>query len=70
MSKTGSQVFSLPQESGPIWSLAWSPDGERLAVGLSDGGLEIWNVARIQAELAGIGLVWRADARPPQEQER
>jgi WD40 repeat protein len=66
MSKTGSQVFSLPQESGPIWSLAWSPDGERLAVGLSDGGLEIWNVARIQAELTRIGLAWRADARPPQ----
>ena len=70
MSKTGSQVFSLPQESGPIWSLAWSPDGERLSVGLSDGGLEIWNVARIQAELSRIGLAWRADARPPQEQER
>ena len=26
-SQTGSQVFSLPPESGPIWSLAWSPDG-------------------------------------------
>ena len=67
--QTGSQVFSLPQESGPIWSLAWSPDGERLAVGLSDGGLEIWNVTRIQAELTRIGLAWRAEARPPQEPE-
>ena len=34
-SQTGSQVFTLPPESGPIWSLAWSPDGERLAVGLA-----------------------------------
>ena len=67
--QTGSQVFSLPQESGPIWSLAWSPDGERLAVGLADGGLAIWNVRRIQAQLAQIGLAWRPDARPPQEQE-
>ena len=48
-SQTGSQVFSLPPESGPIWSLALSPDGERLAVGLADGGLAIWNVPKIQA---------------------
>ena len=68
-SKPGTQVFSLPQESGTIWSLAWSPDGERLAVGLADGGLAIWNVRRIQAQLAQIGLAWRPDARPPQEQE-
>jgi hypothetical protein len=68
-SQTGSQVFSLPQESGPIWSLAWSPNGERLAVGLADGGLAIWNVRRIQAQLAQIGLAWRPDARPPQEHE-
>jgi hypothetical protein len=67
--QTGSQVFSLPRESGSIWPLAWSPDCERLAVGLSDGGLEIWNVTRIQAQLAQIGLAWRPDARPPQEQE-
>lgn len=68
-SKTGSQVFSLPKTSGPIWSLTWSPDGERLAVGLADGSLEIWNVPKIQAQLSQIGLAWRADARPPQEQE-
>ena len=64
-SQTGSRVFSLPQESGPIWSLALSPDGERLAVGLADGGLAIWNVPKIQAQLSRIGLAWRADARPP-----
>ena len=67
-SQAGSQVFSLPRESGPIWSLAWSPDGERLAVGLADGGLVIWNVPRIQAELTRIGLAWRADARPRHEE--
>jgi WD40 repeat protein/tetratricopeptide (TPR) repeat protein len=68
-SQAGSQVFALPRESGPIWSLAWSPDGERLAIGLTDGGLEIWNMPRIEAELARIGLAWRADARPPQQLE-
>ena len=64
-SQTGSRVFSLPQESGAIWSRALSPDGERLAVGSADGGLAIWNVPKIQAQLAQIGLAWRADARPP-----
>jgi WD40 repeat protein len=68
-SQTGSQLFSLPEESGPIWSLAWSPAGERLAIGLADGGLEIWSVPKIQAELTRIGLAWRADARPPSQQE-
>jgi hypothetical protein len=63
-SKAEAQVFSLPQESGPIWSQAWSPDGERLAVGLADGAVEIWNVSKIQAELGKIGLAWSADARP------
>jgi WD40 repeat protein len=67
-SKTGSRGLALPPESTLIWSLAWSPDGERLAVGLADGGLVIWNVPRIQAELTRIGLAWRAEARPPQEQ--
>jgi hypothetical protein len=51
-----------------IWSLGWSPDGERLAVGLAEGGLVLWNVPKIQAELTRIGLAWRAEARSAQEQ--
>jgi tetratricopeptide (TPR) repeat protein len=68
-SRSGSQVFTLPQESGPIWSLTWSSDGERLGVGLADGGLEIWNVPGIQAELGRIGLAWREETRPPSAEE-
>ncbi len=68
-SRSGSPAFTLPQESGPIWSLAWSPDGERLGVGLADGGLEIWNVPGIQAELGRIGLAWHPGTGPPREQE-
>ena len=45
-SQTGSRVFSLPQESGPIWSCDMSPDGERLAFGLADGRMAIWNRAQ------------------------
>jgi tetratricopeptide (TPR) repeat protein len=45
-----------------------SPDGKHLASGRPDGGLAIWNVPRMQAQLAKIGLAWRADARPQQQQ--
>ncbi len=69
-SQTGSRVISVPQDSGPVWSLAVSPDGERLAAGLVNGGLEIWNRPKIQAELTRIGLAWRADARPQPQQEQ
>jgi WD40 repeat protein len=68
-SQTGSRVFALPQESGPIWSCAFSPHGERLAIGLADGRMAIWNVPKIQAQLAEIGLEWRADARPSEQPE-
>jgi WD40 repeat protein/Flp pilus assembly protein TadD len=69
-SQTGSRVLSFPQESGVVWSRALSPDGERMAFGLADGRLAIWNVPKIQAQLTRIGLAWRADAHPlppPQE---
>ena len=49
--------------------MAISPDGERLAQGLGDGRLAIWNVPLIQDQLAPIGLAWRQDARPPERQE-
>jgi WD40 repeat protein len=64
-SRTGSRVLSVPQESGRIWSLALSPDGQRLAVGLVDGGLAIWSLPKVRAQLAQLGLAWPADARPP-----
>jgi WD40 repeat protein/Flp pilus assembly protein TadD len=68
-SQTGSRVFSFPAESGVVWSRALSPDGERVALGLADGGLAIWNVPKIQAQLAEIGLEWRADARAGEQSE-
>jgi WD40 repeat protein/tetratricopeptide (TPR) repeat protein len=68
-SQTGSRVFALPPESGIFWSQHLSLDGEHLALGRADGGLVIWNVPRVQAQLAKIGLAWRADARPPPKQQ-
>jgi serine/threonine protein kinase/WD40 repeat protein len=53
-------VATLPEErmAERAWSLAWSPDGERLAIGLSDGGLVIWNLPKVRSQLAEIGLDW------------
>jgi WD40 repeat protein len=51
-------VLALPEERGTVWSLAWSPNKELLAVGSSDGGLFIWNLPKIKTELGQIGLSW------------
>ncbi len=51
-------LFALPEEHGTIWSLAWSPDNNLLAVGTSSGGLIIWSMPRIKTELSRIGLGW------------
>jgi serine/threonine protein kinase/WD40 repeat protein/tetratricopeptide (TPR) repeat protein len=64
-SSTGSRVFSFPEP----WLPAVSPDGQRLVQGMGDGGLAIWNVPKIQEQLAQIGLAWREDAHPPRQQE-
>jgi WD40 repeat protein/serine/threonine protein kinase/tetratricopeptide (TPR) repeat protein len=64
-SRAGSRVFSFPQGG----CRAVSPDGERIAEGMWDGGLAIWNVPGIQAQLGRIGLAWREDPHPSPQQE-
>src|SRR5262249_27487857 len=44
-------VLTLPPESSEIWGLDWSPDGSRVAVSLSDGGVVVWNLQQVRAEL-------------------
>ncbi len=44
----GEIAWTFREERGPVWSLAFSPDGRRLAVGLSDGGLAVWNLDRVR----------------------
>ena len=51
-------LLALPEEKSVNWALAWSPDRQRLAAGFSDGSLVIWNIPRIRAQLAQIGLNW------------
>ncbi len=51
-------LLALPEERGITWSLAWSPRGDRLAVGSSDGGVVLWNLPQVHRQLAEIGLGW------------
>ena len=53
---SGRSVFTLPPEGSDIWCLAWSPDGTRLAVGLSDGAVAVWDLEQVRARLAEFGF--------------
>jgi WD40 repeat protein len=53
----GNLLLKLPEEHHTLASL-WSPKRELLAVGSSDGGLVIWNLPKINAQLDEIGLGW------------
>ncbi len=52
-------LFTLPSERSPIKSVSWSPDGKRIAVGLSDGGVSIWDMESVKKQLTEIGLGWK-----------
>ncbi len=52
-------LFTLRSERSPIKSVTWSPDGNRIAVGLADGGVSIWNMESIKKQLTEIALGWK-----------
>jgi len=60
----GKRVLALPPEESDVWSLAWSPDAQRLALGLSDGGVAVWDLGQVRARLAEFGIAVPS-LRPP-----
>ncbi|WP_182867452.1 serine/threonine-protein kinase [Stieleria mannarensis] len=54
--KTRSMMFDLADEHASINSITWDPTGYRLAIGLTDGSVAIWDLARISEQLAYAGL--------------
>jgi WD40 repeat protein len=54
--KTGRLLYSLPDQEGTLWRLAWSPDSRRLALARSNGDIPIWNLIEVERVLAKLGL--------------
>src|SRR5262249_7528688 len=50
------RLYSLPDESGSIWWLAWRPDNRCLAVSRGDGDISLWNLSEVESVLAQAGL--------------
>ena len=54
----GKRILTLPERQSEVWDIAWSPDGDRLAVARSDGGIAIWNLPSVRQRLAELDLAW------------
>ncbi len=53
---SGRRLYTLPDDPGSIWWLAWHPDGRHLAVARGDGDISLWSLAEVEAALAEVGL--------------
>ncbi len=54
-------VALVPAGTGPIWSVAYAPDGKTLALGLDDGDVRLWDLAQdevLATHKAHHGPVW------------
>jgi serine/threonine protein kinase/WD40 repeat protein/tetratricopeptide (TPR) repeat protein len=60
---SGREVLALPPEGGDVWGLAWAPDGTKLAAGLSDGAVAVWDLGQARARLAEFGIDSPSTAR-------
>jgi len=54
--RTGRRLYSLPDDHGSVWWLAWSADSGKLAVSRSNGDISVWKLPEIERVLAGLGL--------------
>ncbi len=42
--KTGTRLYSLPDEPGTVYWLAWSQDSRRVAIARDNGKIAIWDL--------------------------
>jgi WD40 repeat protein/predicted Ser/Thr protein kinase len=53
---SGRRLYSLPDEPGAIWWLAWDPDNRRLAVSRGNGDISLWNLTEVESVVKQAGL--------------
>jgi WD40 repeat protein len=58
------KLFALRPEESEIWSLAFDRTGTQLAVGVTDGGVAVWDLTKIERALADLGLSWLGNQDP------
>jgi serine/threonine protein kinase/WD40 repeat protein len=61
---TGREVARLQDPEQKAGAAVFTPDGTRLVIGAKDG-LRVWDLRRIRAELAKLGLDWDLPPYPP-----
>ena len=54
--KTGTRVYSLPEEAGTVYWLAWSADSRRVVIARDNGKIAIWNLEIVGQLLTKLGL--------------
>jgi serine/threonine protein kinase/WD40 repeat protein len=54
--KTGTRLYSLPDEPGTVYWLAWSQDSRRVAIARDNGKIAIWDLHTVDQVLARLGL--------------
>jgi cell division cycle protein 20 (cofactor of APC complex) len=40
-----SQLVTVDEDSGPITSVSWAPDGRHLAIGLNSSDIQLWDTS-------------------------
>jgi WD40 repeat protein/tRNA A-37 threonylcarbamoyl transferase component Bud32 len=65
---TGDLRYSLPDREGTVYWLAWHPKEPRLAIARDNGDIALWDLAKIDRQLAELGLGFApADVAPAQD---
>ena len=54
--KTGTRLYSLPEEAGTVYWLAWSSDSRRVAIARDNGKIAIWDLNTVGQILARLEL--------------